>query len=44
MLEEVDGIVVISEDYDTARVISNARIPLPTFVFTNNETTILLTN
>ena len=38
MLEDVDGIVIISKDYDLTRVISNARIPLPTFSFTDKET------
>lgn len=37
MLEEVDGIAIISKDYDLARIISNARIPLPTYTFTDNE-------
>lgn len=38
MLEDVDGIVIISKNYDLTRIISNARIPLPTFSFTDKET------
>ena len=37
MVEEVDGIVIISKNYDLTRIISNARIPLPTFSFIDNE-------